>query len=160
MDELMLKVIDKVFLGFVVAGVGYFFASQFEYRKKRMALLEELSKRKADLMIDVFGAVTVYESKVQEFLASLVSEELDSSDLEEHQHDLQNARDSVVEKAQRSRFLIGEELYGLSAEYTELVFSRLTHVVTSDFENLKKTDESIEMVRIKIQKQLPQLYQS
>ena len=155
MDEFTLKVIETGFTGFVVAGVGYFFAAQLESRKRRLSLLEEFSKRKIDAIIEVFAAASSYESKVQDFLPKLVKNELGSEKLSEHSASLKETYDLIRAKAHINRFIIGEDLYNSCVKYASLVLGRIDLVLAKDVDGLQETDTKIERLRKQIQDYLP-----
>jgi len=157
MDELTKLILDKVALGIVVAVVGYFFAIQLEKRKKKLSLLEELSKKRAESIIITYSAIYKYEAKVQRFMA-LCRQGGEKLDAKSEAETLDQAVADIVREIESNRFLLGEELYREGLKLTDLIRNKMHLVMLDKEDEVKKNNREIETSRRKVQMTLPELY--
>ena len=129
-------------------------------RKKKLSLLEELSKKRADSIISVYSSIDNYESKVQAFMTAVAKGQVKEGESEEVSGSLDQACENIKKAADSNRFLLGEELYESSVELTNLIYTRLHLLAAKDMNGLKESAEQIEALRNKVQACLPELYKS
>ena len=104
---------------------------QFNWAEgKNLAILQELSKKRAESISNVFGKILSYGSKLETFLEIASCENTKrSTDVETSVEILDSAYKSLADEADRNRFLIGEDLYLKSKQLSQLIYVQLYQIM-------------------------------
>ncbi|WDE07809.1 hypothetical protein SG34_013540 [Thalassomonas viridans] len=145
--------LEKGLLAVILSVFTFVLARVLERYKRDQAVFTELAKLRSKSLVEAFNLLSEYESKVHGTLVHVVKKETELA--KEMNGVAQELHAQLIHMVDANRFLLGEELYKLCIEFSNLQTSKLKAVDISNLDKLKSIDLEISRIRVQVQRYLP-----